>query len=309
MRREASPLSVTVVIPAHNGGELVLACLERILPQCAPGDRVVVVDNGSWDGTSGAVARLFPSVHLITRRCALGFARACNLGTSQATTDALLFVNQDLLLASDGLARLKESHRARPNAVLGAVLLGPEGTTVQHAGGIILPNGITTHPHRGMARDALPREGFIASDYVTGALFFVSRAVFEALGGFDERFSPAYFEEADFCVRAVARGARNLVALGVSARHFEATVMGRDSARFHSLYHLNRLRFVMKHYPTPMLRSVFLPAERAWLRSVASPLVRGCVRRAYAALLLELPRWVRARRRQPPSFVPQEVAP
>jgi len=238
----------------------------------------------------------------------MGFARACNLGASLVTTDAVVFLNQDLLLASDGLDRLQDSAQRYPDSILGALLFGAEGTVLQHAGGIILPNAITQHPHRGLAADRISDQGFMSCDYVTGALFFVSASTFRALGGFDERFSPAYFEETDFCVRARASGIRSLVALSVTARHFEATVTGGDTPRYHFLYHRNRLRFVMKHYTRHALRTAFLPAERTWLRSSLSATTRRSVCHAYATVLRELPTWLLQRRRRPPSFVPQEVA-
>jgi len=297
--------TLTIVIPSHNGGELTVACLERVLPQVRDGDRVIVVDNGSWDGTTRTIGTTFgEAVAMVTRRQAMGFARACNLGASQAATDAVVFLNQDLFVAPDVVDCLRESARCHPEAILGAVLFGPEGTTLQHAGGTILPNAITRHPHRGLSSDCLDRQGFLPSDYVSGALLLVSVATFRALGGFDVRFGPAYFEETDFCVRARAIGMPSLVALSVTARHLEATVAGRDTPRYHFLYHRNRLRFVMKHYTRHAMRTMFLPAEHTWLRSSLPALTRRSVRHAYAAALLELPRWLLERRRRPPSFVP-----
>ncbi|MBN1424689.1 glycosyltransferase family 2 protein [Candidatus Fermentibacteria bacterium] len=304
------PPSILVVIPSHNGGELTVSCLERLLPQLREGDRVVVVDNGSWDGSAQTIRKRFDGeVPVIRHRRPLGFGPACNLGATGTRADLILFLNQDLLLSPDGLATLRESADLRPGAIIGALLFGPEGMQVQHAGGIILPNALTEHPHRGVAAGELPRMGFVTCDYVTGALFMVRADIFRALGGFDERFRPAYYEETDFCVRARARGIPSLVALRVTARHFEAVVMGRDSPRYHRAYHRNRLRFVMKHYTRHAIRTAFVPAERRWRHSALSASARRAVFHAYAATLLESPRWVFERRRRPPSFAPQEVAP
>lgn len=270
----------------------------------------MVVDNGSWDGSAPIIRRRFgPDVPVIRHRRPLGFGPACNLGADGARADLLLFLNQDLFLAPDGLDNLRESARRRPDAILGALLFGPEGTQVQHAGGVILPNGLTEHPHRGTPAAKLRHAEFVSCDYVTGALFMVRADAFRALGGFDERFRPAYYEETDFCVRARARGIRSLVALSVTARHFEAVVMGRDTRGYHFAYHRNRLRFVMKHYTRHAIRTAFVPTERLWWRSALSASARRGVRHAYAAALLEAPRWILQRRRRPPLFVPQEVAP
>ncbi|MCU0610496.1 MAG: glycosyltransferase family 2 protein [Candidatus Eisenbacteria bacterium] len=308
--RPAPRPSLLVVVPSHNGGELTLACLDRTLPQLRARDRLVVVDNGSWDGTTAAIGYRFgDAVPVIARQRALGFAGACNLGAADAAADLIVFLNQDLLLSPDALDRLRESARIHPNAILGALLFEPEQTTIQHAGGVVLPNALTQHPHRGIQAHELPARGFVTSDYVAGALFVVPTPVFDRLDGFDVRFAPAYFEETDFCIRARAIGIPSLVALSVTARHFEAVTTGKDSPRYHFSYHRNRLRFVMKHYTLDALRTRFLPSERAWLRSSLSSAARQGVGRAYAALVPELPRWVLERRRRPPLFVPQEVAP
>lgn len=300
-------VTVTVVVPSHNGGELTLACLDTVLPQVGPRDRVLLVDNGSWDGTAGQVRRLFGNrVEVVEVRRALGFARACNLGAARVATQAILFLNQDLLLGSGALACLKRAHLARPGSILGGILLGPEGTLVQHAGGFVGPNGITFHHGRGVPEEALILGEVVYCDYVVGALLWVCTDVFRRLGGFDERFGPAYYEEVDLCVRGQALGAQVAVVSAVRARHFEVCLTGRDTPYYHFVYHRNRLRFVMKHFPTWWLCTSFFSSERRWCRSLPKGM-RPSVARAYAAALVELPRWLRQRLAAPPSFVPQEV--
>jgi GT2 family glycosyltransferase len=302
-------LSITVIVPSHNGGELTLACIESILPQLSAHDRFIVVDNGSWDGTADHVRRLFArDVHVVFSKRPLGFAGACNRGANEATTDLLLFANQDLLVTEGCLNAFRHVAEDRRRAILGAKLYEPVGTVIQHLGGIIAENGLTQHICRGVRDDTCPRTELIRCDYVTGSLFVIPRSLHLELGGFDARFRPAYFEETDLCVRAAAVGACSYVVPWVSGRHFEAQVHSVESASYAFHYHRNRLRFVLKHFTNHALRHAFLPAERAFLRSELPLHVRHGIRRAYVSMVTELPLWLKQRRQHPPSFVPKEVA-
>ncbi len=253
--------SITAIVPSHNGGELTLACIESILAQLGERDRVIIVDNGSWDGTSSNTQRLFGErVELLVEKRSLGFAGACNRGARISTTDFLLFVNQDLTLTSGSLDLMREVAFRKPQAILGAKLYGTEGTTIQHLGGIILTNGLTQHMGRGNQDKDFQIDQLIKCDYVSGALFLVPRSLFVELRGFDVRFSPAYFEETDFCVRARAQRIDSFCIPWASGRHFEAQVTGSESSEYYLNYNRNRLRFVMKHFTSTALREMFIPA-------------------------------------------------
>ena len=300
--------SITVVVPSHNGGELTLVCIESILSQLHENDRLIVVDNGSWDGTAEHVRRLFgKNARVVYSKRALGFARACNRGASEATTDLLLFANQDLFIGQDCLDGFRRVARKKSRVILGAKLYEPVGTVIQHLGGIIAKNGLTEHFGRGLCDDICPRNELIRCDYVTGSLLAIPRALYRELGGFDARFRPAYFEETDLCVRAAAVGADSYVVPWVSGRHFEAQVHCVGSPSYALHYHRNRLRFVLKHFTNHALRHAFLPAERAFLRSRLPLHMRHGIRRAYASTVVKLPLWLIQRRLHPPSFVPKEV--
>ncbi len=300
--------SLTAIVPSHNGGELILSCVETLLSQLQQDDSLVVVDNGSRDGSADQLSRIFGEhLKILHSRRALGFARACNRGAEAATTDLLLFVNQDLMPDPGCLDTLRrEAMRYQP-AILGVKLLGPEGRIIQHLGGIILANGMTRHRGRHEQDMLAMEDDLLRCDYVTGALFLVRRHILEQLGGFDVRFSPAYFEEADFCVRAANTGVMSLVIPWASARHFEAQTSGPESLQYHFRYQRNRLRFVLKHYTTAALKDIFLPAEKAWYGSALSSHARRGARLARAATIVEMPRWLVQRLREPPTFVPQEV--
>jgi O-antigen biosynthesis protein len=105
--------------------------------------------------------------------------------------------------------------------------------------------------------------------YVTGALLGARRATWLQLGGMDESFWPAYYEEVDLCLRAQAAGLRVRYIADAVATHRETAALGRSSAGYYRLYHANRLRLLFKHHDDDYLASAWLPAEFRHLRTTA----------------------------------------
>jgi GT2 family glycosyltransferase len=91
-----SRCSVSIVIPAWNEWELTRACLESLRPTMGLRDEVIVVDNGSEDGTAKGLTR-FPWAKVVTHEENKGFAAGCNAGAAVATGDVIVFLNNDTL--------------------------------------------------------------------------------------------------------------------------------------------------------------------------------------------------------------------
>ncbi|MBI2323093.1 MAG: glycosyltransferase, partial [Chloroflexi bacterium] len=198
-------MSLSAIVLTWNGRAHVQRCLASIAAQAAPPDETLVVDNGSLDETTALVRVAAPWARLVALGRNVGFAPGMNLGARLARGDILLFLNQDVELRPDACAALRAAFAARPEAgVVGAKLLEPDGLTIQHAGGWLRrPLFLADHYGRG-ARDAGSPGPTAAQhdvarevEYVNGAVLGVRRQVFEQLGGFDEGFAPAYFEETD----------------------------------------------------------------------------------------------------------------
>jgi O-antigen biosynthesis protein len=117
---------------------------------------------------------------------------------------------------------------------------------------------------------------------VHGAAMAFARPVWEALGGFDEGFFPAYWEESDFCERARRAGYRVVVAPRAVVLHSEASATGKYSPEFYFYYHRNRLRYAAKWLDWPALWEAFRLAEHARLQT-APLLDRRVARLAYTA--------------------------
>jgi hypothetical protein len=155
--------------------------------------------------------------------------------------------------------------------IAGCKLLYPDGNRIQHAGGI-LRYPLALPDHYGFRQlDAGQFDEMRDVDYVTGAAVLARRDLLTQLGGFDEGFSPAYFEETDLCFRARAAGWRVVYVPQAVAVHLESSTAVRDSPFYYASFHRGRLRFVLKHYTPEQFLNDFVPAERArWPEGIAA---------------------------------------
>lgn len=222
-------VTVTVVIVSYRTPELTLAAARSALD--AGADAVVVVDNRSDDDTVQRLRSLDDArVAVVESETNVGFGAGSNLGARRASTDALLFLNSDAVLTRQAASHLlAELARHGGRAIVGPRLLGPHGGIEHSAGLLPVPSDIAvralglhvigwwlagmpfvgglirrTRFLREYSSAEVAREPF-DTNFVTGACFAVGRDAFWELGGFDERYF-MYFEDADLCRRASARG-------------------------------------------------------------------------------------------------------
>lgn len=238
----------SIIIVSLNGRQRLAMPLEALRRCDPPPHEVIVVDNGSTDGTSPFVRRNYPEVLLVRAPRNLGFAGGNNLGLVNAEGDVLVLLNDDTEPDPDWLAPLERAFRADPNlGVAGTRLLYPDRLTVQHMGGLIEPNGLTKHVDYGAdaAAGACP-EPFEA-DYVTGAALAIRSETVRNIGLLDDGFWPIYYEEVDWCVRARRHGWTVRVIPGSTVIHHESQTTEKLSRRFLMMYNRNRIRFLLKH--------------------------------------------------------------
>ena len=200
--------AVSVLLVLHNRAELTLGCLESLVAQDGVRLEVVIVDNASTDDTGVLLDRL-RGVETIRSPENLGFLHACNLAARAARGDSLLFLNNDTVVHTPEASRRRStpSPATRRLAPSAAVWCFPtddcrrrvqsSGTTV-HAwamGGGDSPwlAALCLRARRGLLLRRVPGD---------------AAQPLHALGGFDPRYEPAYYEDADYCVRLWKAGAR-----------------------------------------------------------------------------------------------------
>jgi GT2 family glycosyltransferase len=247
-----------VVIVNWNTGELLRECLASLAAFPEGVGQVIVVDNGSVDG-SADLSSVPSNVTVIKTGENLGFARGCNLGASCTTAPYVLFLNPDAQLLQDGLPRalkFMESPEGKAFGICGVQMVDDDGEVQRSCTvfpGVAVFFGQATGLNRVLPSvfPTLFMETFdhLSSrsvDVVIGAYFLVRRDVFESLY-FDERFF-VYFDEVDFCLRARALGQATYYLAEAQAYHKGGG--STDQVRAHRLFYAlrSRLLFAFKHF-------------------------------------------------------------
>lgn len=253
---------VSVIVLAWNGRLYLPMCLDSIQNQLSETDELLLVDNGSTDGAPLELAAERPDIRLIQNHMNLGVAAGFNKGVEAAGGKIIVLVNQDVTLMENCLQSLVKYFERNDNVgVLGCKLMYPDRQTVQHAGALIhMPSGEPIQLGR-WEKDTGQYEQPRQVDYVTGAVIAFRKSIWSEVGGFDERFHPAYYEDVDFCFRASHAGYSILYIPQAMAIHHEATSVGRLSSDHYFAHHNNRLRFLWKNLSNTQIVTEFLIAE------------------------------------------------
>ena len=211
---------VGIVIPVHNELEATRLCVESVATFTPEPIRLVLVDNGSTDGTAAwaeRVCRDSRSVTVIRNAENRGFAPAVNQGIAAARGLDVLLLNNDVVVTPGWLSRLLAALREAPD-------IGLVGSVSNHASP---PQQVPVPAYRGAAEltahaldRAMRNHGRTdPAGRLSGFCLLIRREAVEAVGGFDERFVPGFFEDDDYCHRVRLAGFRRLVAHDVFVHH------------------------------------------------------------------------------------------
>lgn len=212
-----------VIIPNWNGIDFIDACLSALQQQTQP-HTVIVVDNGSTDGSNDVVRKKFPSVQLIEFPDNAGFAGGVNRGIQPAIdqgAEYIALLNNDAVADGYWLERLLDTMEANPRAgAVTAKILTADGKRLDSTGdfysvwGMPFPRG-RGEQDRGQYDNQVTRNIFAASG--GASLYRVS--MFQEIGLFDEDFF-AYYEDIDIAFRAQLRGWEILYEPAAKVRHY-----------------------------------------------------------------------------------------
>lgn len=224
-------MTPSIVIVNWNAGAALDACLESVAADRTTGAEVIVVDNASTDGSTGAATAARPWVRVVATGANLGFAAGANRGAAAATGDVLVFLNPDARVLPGAVRTLVDTLALVPGAgIAGGGLVGERGEW-QPAAARFAPVAhllLDTTPGRLPAR---VRRTPHRVDWVYGTFMAVRRDLFRQLGGFDTRYF-VYGEDMDLCHRAAAIGARTIhvpAARAIHGRNLSAAQrFGRD---------------------------------------------------------------------------------
>ncbi len=246
---EGEPL-VSIIIPSRDQAEALETCVRSILRKSSWSRyEILILENGS---TEEKTFRLYDRlkaedgrIRVLKWEKPFNYSAINNWGAARASGEYLLFLNNDTeVVTNDWIEELAGFCGREDTGCVGAFLTYPDGT-IQHTGVIVGMGGAASHMFGGMDVSEYPGGGrcFSQQDLsaVTGACLMTKRAVFEAVGGFDEELAVAY-NDVDYCLRV--RKAGLLVAVNVYAKliHYESLSRGSDAEEADRARHERLLR-------------------------------------------------------------------
>ena len=241
---------ISVIIVNWNRRELLRACLESVRRQAEAEFEIIVVDNGSTDGSAEAAESC--GARVIRNRENRGFCAANNQGIQAARGEFIALLNNDAEAEPGWLAALARAFRA-PEIGMAAskILVYEEPARIDKAGHLIYPDG----QNRGRGTGAVDRGQFDRVEeclWPDGCAAMYRKRMLEQVGGFDEDFF-AYGDDAELGLRARIAGWKCLYIPDAVVRHHRGATLGLGSARRLILIERNRVLLAVKLFPWSLL--------------------------------------------------------
>ncbi len=242
--------TVSVVVVNWNGREHLDPCLTSITGLDYPADRfeIIVVDNGSTDGSVEHIRAAFPGVRLRVNETNTGFAPAVNAGAAMSKAEAVALVNNDMRVDTGWLRELARHYQPQVGVMcVAGTILDWEGINLDFGGGAVNFHGFGEQPGNGQPMSDVILHDGSDQPFACGGAMLVHRQTFVDLGGFDPAFF-AYFEDVDFGLRLRVCGLRTVLA--AHARSFHRHHGTSSRFRWHErmvLLERNALRLLIKN--------------------------------------------------------------
>lgn len=305
-----SDVAVSFIVPLYNCLALTQAMLESLRATIPAGlsHEILLIDDGSTDGTREWLATLRPPVRVMLNERNLGYARSNNRAAAAARGETLVLLNNDLVLQPRWLEPMVAAQRrlGRRAGLIGNVQVEVRTGAVDHTGIIFNLKAKPEHDRRPPSRLRRWFAPVRRVPAVTAACVLVSASLWRELGGFDEGYVNGG-EDVDLCFRARAAGRVNAVALRSVVRHHVSSSAGRklrDEANSERLARRWRREFVAaaaRAWCRDYLETIrgdprgYDPrfAARLWLHAIGATRLppREALESLDAALELEFARW------------------
>jgi GT2 family glycosyltransferase len=243
---------ISVVVLNWNGNGFVTDCLKSLQAQTYHPLEMIVVDNGSTDGSDERIANEFPDVKLIKNGKNLGFGGGNNVGIKASQGRYIMILNNDTRLETRCIEEMKKAIERDDTygACASRILLAGDSHLLDAAGICIYPDGLSIG--RGRLEDPdryrIEEEVFFAS----GCACLFRREMLEDIGLFDDDFF-AYADEADLGWRAQLRGWKCVYNPNAVVYHFHSASYGTYSPLKAFLVERNRIWVALKYFPFPLL--------------------------------------------------------
>jgi GT2 family glycosyltransferase len=261
---------ISVVVVNWNRRVLLKNCLDSLARQTYASYEVIIIDNGSDDGSRELVEQAIPAypvpLKLLVNSENLGFCKANNQGFAHSEAAFLAVLNNDAEADPNWLASLYEACTRTKDTGMAAskILVWEEPSRIDKAGHLIYPDG----QNRGRGTGQLDRGQFDRAEEVLwpdGCAAMYKRAMLEDVGDFDEEFF-AYADDAELGLRGRIAGWQCFYTPAAVVRHHRGATLGLGSAKRLTLIERNRVLLVVKLFPLNLLwlNGAYLLARIAW---------------------------------------------
>ncbi len=253
-RPEPRERLTSVILLAWNQLAYTKLCIESVIRHTHVPYELVLVDNGSHDGTPEyfrEVRSRHPNVKIILNRKNLGFAKGCNQGLAAANGDYVCFLNNDTLVTEGWLDRLQWYAELEPHVgIVGPVSNRVAGiqrvTPVAYDEDAMTPEGIARMEQFAAGYRAAHRDESTFVNRIIGLCLLLKREVIERIGGFDTRYGTGNFEDDDLCFRARVAGYKVIIARDVFIHHYGSKTFEGNNVDYSATMDRNMERFLKK---------------------------------------------------------------
>lgn len=249
----AARVRTAVVIPNWNGREHLARCLPALFAQTCQEFQVVVVDNGSTDGSVGWIRQNYPDIEVVALEHNSGFAAACNAGIQATTAELLVTLNNDASPRPEWMAELLAAAERYPDVGMfaGTLWLYAEPPVIDAAGLEVDRLGVAWNIARGTPVSEVSSTARQVFGPCAGAALY-RRTLLKDVGLFDSAYF-AYLEDVELAWRARWADWQCLGVPSAVAWHLHSATGSRDPFRKFWLLGRNRLWTILRHYPRPYL--------------------------------------------------------
>lgn len=243
---------VTFVILNWNQAEMTIDCLESLYVQDYPNYQVIVVDNGSVDGSCRRIANQFPQVILIVNGANVGYSVGNNIGIRRALqsgTDYVFLLNNDTVIDRDMLSHLVDVAESDPSiGITGPTMLYFDQPEIIWCAGnsIDWKTGETFRLKDGLHISTVYNNPCQDIEFITSCAICIKQAVFDEIGLMDERFF-IYYDETDWFARAHNAGWRSVYVPWAKMWHRVSATTGGGSPRTDYYMIRNQFLFLAKN--------------------------------------------------------------
>ena len=261
---------ISIIIPTYNGIDLLKQHLPPVIEEANSYEgecEIIVVDDGSTDGTVRHLHDIFTEIQVLPKDRNEGFSRSVNAGVRRSRLPLLLLLNNDIEISRPLLGPLSSEFSAPDLFAVQPKMVTGTGDKGDHRNVIVRKPGFLQYKYEKIA--PAPHRP-VEMDFVSGGCSMFAKTKFIALGMFDERLSPVYFEDIDICRRAAYAGWKMLWRRDVIVYHrHPASTVNRTYSRFakNVVHKKNYFIFLLKHIPffkAPWLSPIVIPLYVVW---------------------------------------------